>query len=131
MKTRFLIMMLIGIVGLGIFFVYVDDFVWTGKLSTNNVMTLEEYLEKIPNAKNLEELEQIIAAAKDSKKIHNSCALYFEDNIKILESLEKFESSELNTDKNQQHHTEKICLDTIEHWKHMVSDKFRSHLETD
>ena len=124
-------MILIGIVGLGIFFVYVDDFVGTGKLPTNNVMTLEEYLEKIPNAKNLEELGQIIAAAKDSEKIHSSCALYFEDNIKTIESLQEIEDDELNMDRNRQYHTEKICLDTIEDWKHLVSDEFRPHLETD
>ena len=124
-------MMLVGIVGLGIFFVYVDSFVWTGKLSTNDVMALEEYLEKVSNAKNLEELDQITSAAKDSEKIHSSCALYFENNIKILESLQRIEDKELNMDKNRQHLIQSICPDTIEDWKHMVSDKFRSHLETD
>ncbi len=131
MKPIVLIIILIGIVGFGSFFVYVDNFVLMNKLSTNNVMTLEEYLEKVSNAKNLEELDKIITAAKDSEKIHDSCALYFEENIKTLESLEKIEDKELTMDENRQYLIESICLDTIENWKHMVSDEFSSHLETD
>ena len=116
----------------GSVYLYDMTLLHTARLSSpNNSMNFEEYLEKVSYAKNMEELDQIMTAARNSESMHKECALYFEDNIETLELLQRLEDKEGDMDEKRQNLIQSICLDTIEDWKHKVSDKFRPYLEND